>query len=282
MEHSSGTLQTAGGGELFRQAWTPAGGPVAVLAVVHGYGEHSGRYRLLADAVVPQGYALHTFDLPGHGRSPGRRGHIKGFADYTRSSRAHVVALRHQYPEAPIFLLGHSLGGLIAALHAEEGDEHLSGLVLSSPLIRLGLPISSAMVAGVKLLSRVLPTADIGNPLRAADLSHDAEVVLQYDGDELNHHAATARWATEVLHAQELVLAGAPRLRLPFLLQYGGADVITDPRASEQLFAAAGATDKTRRRYEDHFHEIYNETGRQAVYDDLCAWLARRDRKSVV
>jgi alpha-beta hydrolase superfamily lysophospholipase len=269
-------LTTTRGAVLFRQAWTPADEPAAVLAVMHGYGEHGGRYRLLADGLVPRGYAVHTVDLPGHGRSPGRRGHINRFAEYVAVSRALVAALRREYPQTPLFLLGHSLGGLIAAVHAEEGDANLSGVVLSSPLIRLGLHVSPAKLAGLKVLCHVLPSANIGNPLRAADLSHDSGVVVEYEIDKFNHHVATARWGSEVLAAQRLALAGAARLRLPLLLQYAGADVIADPQASEQLFAAAGSADKTRRRYDDYFHEIYNEAGRQEVYDDLLTWLAAR------
>lgn len=269
-------LPTADGIELCRYDWLPAGEPSAVIAVIHGYGEYGGRYLPLADTFAGLGYALSTFDLRGHGRSPGRRGHIDRFDDYIGDTHAFLATLRAQFPACPVYLLGHSLGGLIASRYAEEGDEGLAGLILSSPLIRLALPVSGAKIAAVRLLSHLAPARDIGNTLPAAKLSHDPEIVRAYDVDELNHHVATARWAAEVLGVQVRALADAPSLRLPLLLQYGTADAITDPRGALELYAAAGSTDKTCHGYDDYYHEIYNETGRAAVFADLIAWLERR------
>lgn len=276
MKHVSGTLTTPSGVELFRQGWTPEEEPTAVLAVVHGYGEHGGRYRLLAEALVPRGCAVCTFDLRGHGRSPGRRGHIARFRDYVDDTLAFAATVRREHPGRRVYLLGHSLGGLIAALCAQNGDDGLDGLILSSPLIRLGLPVSPLKIAAVRLLSRLAPARDVANTLQAADLSHDDEIVRAYETDELNHRVATARWGAEVLRAQADVLADAARLRLPLLLQYAGADAIADPRAAQKLFAAARSPDKTCHGYDGYSHEIYNETGRAAVYTDLLTWLSGR------
>lgn len=276
MNRDTSMLRTSPGTNLFTQCWTPPGEAVAAVAVIHGYGEHTGRYELLAQALVPHGYAVHAVDLPGHGRSSGRRGHIDDFGEYVASASALIRTLRRRHAGRPVVLLGHSLGGLIAVRQAQSGSEPPDLLVLSSPLIRLALPVSGAKLAAARLLARVAPARDIGNPLRAEDLSHDAEVVNACYSDCLIHRVATARWAVETLAAQKAALAAAPGLQLPLLLQYGGADAITDPGGSETLFAAVGSRDKTSRRYDGFFHEIYNETGRDIVFADLLRWLDER------
>lgn len=273
MRHVTASLRTPSGLELFHQGWVPEDAPTAVLAVVHGYGEHGGRYRLPAEALVPRGYAVHALDLRGHGLSPGRRGHIGCFDDYVEDTLAFAAAVRTEYPDRRVFLLGHSMGGLIAALCAEKGNWGLDGLILSSPFIRLKIPVSAVKIAAVKALSRVTPKRDIGNPLQAAQLSHDETIVRACDADALCHRAATTRWGAEVLRAQDAVLAGASRLRLPLLLQYAGADLIADPRAAQRLFAAAVSADRTSHCYEGYYHEIFNEIGRDVVYADLLDWL---------
>jgi alpha-beta hydrolase superfamily lysophospholipase len=244
-----------------------------VLAVVHGYGEHGGRYGFLVDDVVPRGYAVFTFDLRGHGRSPGRRGHINRFADYLTDTRAFLTHVRRACPDTPVVLLGHSMGGLIAAALAEEGDDGLAGVVLSSPFLAMRLAVPALQVKAARLLSRVTPTLRMNNPLRAEQLSHDAAVVAATNADPLNHRRTTARWGAEILRAQPAVMAAAGRLRLPLLLLYADDDPIADPRAAEELFERASSADKVKHCYAGYYHEIFNEVGRAAVFEDLAAWL---------
>ena len=147
---------------------------------------------------------------------------------------------------------------------------------MSSPFLRLGMPVPPLRLAVARGLSVVAPTLNVGNTLPSAALSHDAEVVRVYDTDPLNHHVATARWAAEALAAQGAALSAAGSIRLPLLLLYGDADAIADPQAAEELFARVGSTDKTVHCYEDFYHELFNETGRAAVFADLTAWLEER------
>ena len=271
--HATGDFEAAGAVRLVWQSWATGRRPVAVLAVVHGYGEHGGRYGFLVDDVVPRGYAVFTFDLRGHGRSPGRRGHVDRFSDYLADARAFLKLVRHAYPDTPVFLLGHSMGGLIAAGLAEEGDAGLAGVVLSSPFLGMRLAVPALQVKAARLLSRVTPTLPMNNPLRADQLSHDAAVVAAAGADPLNHRRTTVRWGAEILKAQPAVIAAADRLRAALLLLYADDDPIAEPRAAEEFFERAASADKEKRCYAGYYHEIFNEVGRAAVFDDLAAWL---------
>src|SRR5271157_1875017 len=235
IRYETGDFAAPGDVRLVWQSWAPAGRTAAVLAVVHGYGEHGGRYGFLVDDMAPRGYAVFTFDLRGHGRSPGRRGHIDRFGDYLADARAFLAHVRRACPDSPVVLLGHSMGGLIAAALAEEGDAGLAGVVLSSPFLGMRLAVPALQVNAARLLSRVAPTLRMNNPLRAEQLSHDAAVVAAAGADPLSHRQTTVRWGAEILRAQPAVIAAAGRLRSALLLLYADDDPIADPRAAEKL-----------------------------------------------
>ena len=279
INHQTDDFAAADGARLFWQSWSPEGEPAAVLAVVHGYGEHGGRYAFLVDAMASRGYAVVTFDLRGHGHSPGPRGHIRRFNDYVADTGAFLARVGRTFPGRPVLLLGHSMGGLIAVAFAEQGGEatrKIAGLVLSSPFVGVRLPVPAIQVKAARLLSRIVPTLRMTNPLRNEQLSHDPVVVAAAGADPLNHRVTTVRWAAEVLGAQRSVLSAAGSLRLPLLLLYADDDPIADPRTSEELFAGAGSADKTKVCYAGYYHEVFNEVGRAAVFDDLAAWLETR------
>ncbi len=288
MRHETLPLVAADGVRLFRQRWLPDGGATAVVAVAHGYGEHGGRYDELAAALVPAGIAVEVYDLRGHGRSPGRRGHVDRFERYLDDTRRFLAGAAEDHDGLPLFLLGHSFGGLVAALMAEEpwrerpsapgsaGAPAPRGVILSSPFLELTEPPSRPKLAGARLLSLLAPARDIGNTLVTSDLSHDRDVVRTYETDPLNHHTATARWAVETLAAQRRALDGAARLRLPLLVVYGSEDAIASPTATRALFERAGSPDKTCRCYEGYYHELFNEVGRERPLADLVTWLHAR------
>jgi alpha-beta hydrolase superfamily lysophospholipase len=269
---------------LHLHAWLPAAAtlaepapePVATIAVVHGYGEHGGRHTWFAEAMTAQGYAVYAYDLRGHGQSSGVRGQVDRFDDYLADTAVFLDEVRRRQPGRPVVLLGHSLGGLICARFVEEGCEGLLGLVLSSPFFGLTAEVPPAKLLGARILSFLWPARDIGNTLLAADLSHDETVVEAYVTDPLVHHVATARWAAELMKAQDAALADAARVTLPLLLLYGDEDAVADPAFSEAFFATAGATEKTRLHYEGFYHELFNETERERVFVDVAAWLAER------
>jgi lysophospholipase len=279
INYQTDEFAVADGTRLAWQSWSPEGEQVAVLAVVHGYGEHGGRYTFLVDAMLPRGYAVISFDLRGHGRSPGPRGHIRRFSDYVADTGAFLAHVGRAFPGRPVVLLGHSMGGLIAAAFAEQegkATQKIAGLVLSSPFVGVRLPVPAIQVKVARLLSRITPSLRMTNPLRNEQLSHDPAVVAAAGADPLNHRVTTVRWAAEILAAQRTVLSAAGSLRLPLLLLYADDDPIADPRTSEELFVGAASADKTKICYAGYYHEVFNEVGRAAVFDDLAGWLAER------
>lgn len=255
---------------------SPTARPRAVLAVVHGYGEHGGRYGNLAGAMVPRGYVVASFDHRGHGRSPGRRGHIDRFSSYVADTRAFLEELRERHADLPVILVGHSMGGLVAAALAEDDDAGLSALVLSSPLFGLRLEVSALQRRAARLLSAVAPTVPLDNPLRNEDLSRDPEVVAAATADPLNHRKTTVRWGAEAMVAMTRTVEASGSLRVPLLLLVAGGDRIADPARSEAFFAGAGSEDKTMLLYDGFYHELFNELDRGRVFGDLSRWLDER------
>jgi lysophospholipase len=260
--------------QLARIVCRPVAEPRATVAVVHGYGEHAGRYRQLGGELAERGFTMCVYDLRGHGRSPGRRGHVDRFKQYLDDTGLFLDGARSEVAGRPLFLLGHSMGGLIAASFVEQRRPHdLAGLVLSAPFLRLAAPVPRYKLVAAKVASVVAPAVDVGNTLDAAGLSHDEEVVRAYRTDPLNHSAATARWATEVLASQRATLDAAKRLSGHLLVMAGSDDPVADPDAARELFAAAASRDKKLLVCPGFLHEIFNEVGREQPVADLLAWL---------
>ena len=216
VKHTSDQFMGAGE-RLHLQSWLPAGAdpeqppePAAAIALVHGYGDHGGRHTWFGEDMAARGYAVYAYDLRGHGQSSGTRGQIRRFDDYLDDTAVFLDEVRRRQPGKPVVLLGHSLGGLICARFAQERPCDVRALVLSSPFFALTVQPEPMKVVGAKALSAVWPGRDIGNTVRAADLSHDQAVVDAYVTDPLVHHVATARWAAETLAAQDAAMAAAP------------------------------------------------------------------------
>jgi alpha-beta hydrolase superfamily lysophospholipase len=274
VRHTSAQFEGAGGARLHLQAWLPASDPAAVLAVAHGYGEHGGRHTWLAESMAPRGYSVYAYDLRGHGHSTGDRGQVGSFREYLDDTGLFLDEVRRRQPGLPVFLLGHSFGGLIVTTFVADRPEGLAGVILSSPFLRLATDVPKSREVGVRLLAVVWPGRDIGNTLRAEDLSHEPEVAHAYTTDPLVHHRAPARWAAETLAAQEAAPA-CTRITLPLLVLLGDCDVVAHPGTTEEFFAAAASPDKTLVCYEGYYHELFNETGRERVFGDLADWLGK-------
>ena len=254
-------------------------GARARVLIVHGYAEHLGRYDELVGVLLDHGFEPHRFDLRGHGESGyAPRGHVDSFEHY-RLDLARVLAAveaRSGDQEGPLFLFGHSLGGLIVLDHALSSRSSIAGLILSSPYLAatgIARPLLADLVGRV---SPFAPKLQLDSGLDADDLSHDPEVVEAYRSDPLVFGTVTPGWLHEVHEAQHRVLSRAGEIRTPTLLLLGEDDPVAAPRRALDLFSQLGATDKEHFVYPGFLHEVFNETGRARVVDDLLEWLTRR------
>ena len=271
----SGQYTGAGGLRLFRQAWRPAGVPRAVVANIHGLGDHSGLYPALVDHLVARGIAVHAPDLRGNGRSAGQRGYISRWEEFREDLGRFLDLVRAEEPGRPLFLLGNSLGGLIVldfALHRPEG---LRGVIAAaSPLGSLGVPVALLLLG--RIMSRVWPRFSLRTGMDLSGLARDPTVAEAVLADPLFHRYGTARLSTEVAAAIARVQAGAPRFPLPVLLLHGGADRMVPPEGSRRFAAAVGHPDRQLIEYPDAYHVLFADTGRERVLGDLGRWIDAR------
>lgn len=278
MNHSEGTLIGYGGLELYTQCWQPKGEAKGALAVVHGFGEHSGRYGNVVNWFVPKGYAVYIFDLRGHGHSPGQRGHINDWAEMREDVRVFLHWVRSQQPGRRLFLLGHSQGGLIVLDYALHYPEGLTGVIASAPVLG-SLPVSPLLVGLAKLLSSVWPRFTRDIKLDATALSRDVAVVEAYVNDPLVHGLVTARLGTETLRIIEGVQAQAAELKVPCLIVHGGADRLIPPEGSRTFYQRVIISDKERHEYEGYYHEVFNDIGKERVLADVQAWVEQHAKR---
>jgi alpha-beta hydrolase superfamily lysophospholipase len=274
MEHNEGTFRGFGSIELVYQRWRPTGEPRAVVAIVHGFGEYSGRYMNVVNCLVPDGYAVYAFDLRGYGRSPGQRGFINLWSDYREDTHAFVQFVAAQEIKRPLFLLGHSLGGLIALEYVLHYPEGLSGVIASGPLL-VQPGVSPVLLMLSHLLSRIYPTFSLKTGLDASTISRDPAVVTAYQADPLVHSYGTPRLSTEIAAAVAWTQAHAPDLKLPILIIHGGADRLVSPEGSRNFFDKLTISDKQRIEYAGAYHECHNDVIFQQVLTDLEKWLQK-------
>ena len=274
MTHATATLPGAGGRSIFWQSWTPEH-PTGVLVLVHGFGEHSGRYDHVVERLTGLGLAVYAPDHHGHGRSEGTRAMITRLDTAVADLDALVVLAAAAHPGLPVFMLGHSMGGLVALRYAVLHQDRLTGLVLSAPLAALdGAP------APLRLLGQVLSAVAPKTGVIALDpdlVSRDPEVVAAYRADPLVHHGKMpARTAAEFVTGVGALPGTIGAVTLPVLLMFGTADRLCPPAGSEMVAQRIGSGDLTVKRYDGLYHEIFNEPERDAVLDDVAAWFDGR------
>jgi alpha-beta hydrolase superfamily lysophospholipase len=276
MNHKEDTFEGAGGLKLFSQSWRPEGAPQAVLAIVHGFGEHSSRYMNMVQHFIPRGYAVHGFDLRGHGRSPGQRGHVNSWSEYRDDVKAFLGHVSKQEPGRPVFLLGHSLGSIIALDYVLRHPQGLSGVILSGLAVD---PVGAAtplLVAIARVMSRIWPTLSMAVKLDKGALSRIPEVVSQYIADPLVHGMGSARWGTECLDTIDWCKAHASELQLPLLVVHGEADRINTAAGARLVFEAARSVDKRLVLVPGGHHEPHNDIGREQTFQALEEYLGSR------
>lgn len=252
--------------------------PKAVVAFVHGYADHSGRYRHVMEAFAAAGFSSHAFDYRGHGKAEGRRGYAASFEDYLDDMEAFLKLVRSQSGELPIFIVGHSHGGLMTARYlAKRGSpEGLAGVVLSSPYFRLCLEPSRFQLFQAKVVGKIVPFLPVKNPLTVDQLTKDPEMREWSDKDPLRHAVVTPKWFTESNAAQDAVFADTARVTQPLLVVHGAEDPVARPDASKSWFDAVASSDKKYVSMEGMLHEPFNEVDRASVIALVVEWMGAR------
>jgi alpha-beta hydrolase superfamily lysophospholipase len=269
-------FQSRDGTQLHEEHWPAEGKATASVVIVHGYGEHIGRYEETGRALAAAGFSVRGLDLRGHGQSGGVRGYCNRFDEYLDDVDAIVARAR---PEAlPLFLLGHSFGGLVTPFYVLHHATAVAGMVLTSPYWKLALQQPAAKIWAGKVASFIAPKLALPSGLKGADVCRDPELQAKYDADPLNNKNATARWFTESNAAQEELVVRAPELSTPTLLMVGEADKIAAAPQARVVFERLGAKDKTLRMLEGQYHEVLNEPKptREQTVREIVEWLRAR------
>lgn len=276
MKTESGNIRAQDGTSIYWKGWVPDNSPKAMVHVIHGYAEHIDRYGNVVNEILPAGYAVFGTDHRGHGKSQGKRGHVKSFQEFIddeKQFRRDVI--RTRFPGIPYFVLGHSMGSLIAMNYVEQNAEEIKGLVLSGTGSQPGTDIPKILLTLTKILSKILPAVHVKSPLPPEFISRDMAVVKAYIDDPLVYNVITPRLAHEMNRYVVIGAQNAFKIKIPVLIQLGSRD--TAFSGQKELFEMIGAKDKTFKQYEGLKHEVYNElvADRAKVLADLRSWLDR-------
>ena len=276
MKHLEGQFKGLRNLNLYYQCWLPSNEFKAILLIVHGLAEHSGRYTNLVNYFVPRGYAVYGFDQRGHGKSDGLRGYVDKFSNFVNDLNTFLSIVHSRQHDARIFMVGHSIGGTIAAAYAIFHQDDFDGLILSGATLKVGAGMSAGLIIAARVLSLLLPKAGL-YVIDATAVSRDKGVVSAYVSDPLVYRGKIrARLGIELIKAMETLQRQMPKIYLPILVLHGTADQLSDPEGSKILYARVSSRDKTLKLYEGFYHEIFNEPECEQVFADVEAWLATR------
>lgn len=262
------------GGRIFNRHWEPQGAAKASLVLCHGVNSHGGQYLRAAGDFAARGFAVTALDLRGRGRSDGERFYIESIDEYVADLSLAIEHARSLRPELPVFLLGHSAGGVTAVTYALDHQDRIAGLICESFAFRVFAPnFALKLLEGA---SHLLPHAHVLK-LKMADFSRDPAWVAELEADPLTlDETQPVATVAAFARAGERFEREFSRIRLPVFILHGTADKATRPDGSEQFFREAGSADKTLKLYEGHYHDLLNDLGREGVIDDIAGWIAGR------
>jgi acylglycerol lipase len=271
---TEGSFEGVEGVKIFTREWQPAGKPRAVVVISHGLNAHSGLYEWAAQQFTSNGLAVYALDHRGRGHSEGERFFVKRFADWTNDLATCIDIVKTREPGLPVFLLGHSAGGVIACAYALDHPDELAGLICED--FAYHVPAPDIALAIVKGISHVAPHAHVMK-LKNEDFSRDPAVVAALNADPLiANESQPSETVAELVRADELLEKSFRRITLPLLILHGTADKVTKPSGSTEFYEKAGSSDKTLKLYEGHFHDLLADIGKQQVMEDIQAWIDAR------
>ena len=267
------------GTTFFIQGWEPDREPKAFIGFIHGLGEHTARYSDVGKVLTDAGYILVGFDLRGHGKSGGPRGHVSSLDAYMQDIREFFYLMAERYHHIPHFLYGHSLGGLLALAYGIQYGAGLKGVMVTGAGLRSSLQEQKAKVALAKVLGSIMPRMTVPSGLDPATISRDQQIVEAYKNDPLVHDSASLGFGKAALHAIDLCFASAKEFPVPLLMIHGKADKIAFPSGSEdfaKLVREAGG-DVTFKLWDDLYHEVHNEPEKVEVFKFMIEWLDKHN-----
>src|SRR5262245_17821455 len=268
------TVKGKSGLDIFVRSWRPAAAPKALVVIVHGFNSHSGYYGWTAEQLAADGLAVYAGDLRGRGKSDGERFYVEHFADYVSDVETVVTLATSREPRLPVFLLGHSAGGVVSCLYALERQQELAGLICES--FAFEVPAPDFAIAALKGLSHLAPHAHVLH-LKNELFSRDPAVVQAMNDDPLiAHETQPTLTVAEMARADDRLRKEFPLITLPVLILHGTADGATKPAGSQQFYDHAGSGDRTLKLYDGHFHDLLNDVGKERVMADIRAWIETR------
>jgi len=273
MNREYGTCKGRDGVELSFQVTPATGKPRGIVVLSHGVAEHIGRYDHLVDAFCAAGFVTYAHDHRGHGKSAGTRVFVAHFESYADDLEDAIERMKKRFPGLPVFLFGHSMGGLIAIDHLIRYPDHVAGAVLSGPGVEVGVKVPKWKDTLARVMSRIWPKLAVPTGIPAEHISRDAATVAAYKADSMVTGKATARWYTEFLDTQARAFAHASAIQVPLMIAWGGQDKLVNPNGIARWAESVGSKDKTTRLYPDLYHEIVNEPERAVVLGDITRWL---------
>lgn len=270
-----GQIQAVGGLKLYYHGWE-AESPHAAVLLIHGLAEHGGRYAELGRRMAGFGISVYAIDLRGHGLSDGRRGHADRFEVLLQDVDRFRREIEGITEDIPLFILGHSLGGLIVARYIEEYEPRFTGAIITSPWLATGMEIPRWKVLAAGILNKLLPAIPMDAGIEPGYLSHDPTVVQRYQDDPLVHGKITPRLFSEAGMAMGLVMQRSERVRIPTLFLLAGDDRIVDTRKSEAFARSLKIPDVTIRVLPDYYHEVLNDYDRNIALHAIRDWILAR------
>jgi acylglycerol lipase len=270
-QFTEGTFVGANDTQLAFRSWRPQGKPQGAFVIVHGFKAHGGMYEWVAKQLTAEGFAVHVADLRGHGKSEGERYHVDAFGDYVADLEIFVDRIRaEQEASTPLFLLGHSAGGVIGCLYALRHQNEIAGFVCED--FAHALPPPHVALLLLKGVSHLAPHAHLLN-LKDEDFSRDPAFVAAMKADPLAIHTpGTAQLLGELIRTDEHLRDAFPQITLPVMILHGTADHIAKQEGSQYFFDHTGSVDKTLKLYEGHYHDLLNDLGKDDVMQDVLAW----------
>lgn len=271
---SEGKFEGAGGLNIFTRTWRPDGGVRGVVVVVHGFNSHSGQYLWVGEQLAAEGLAVYALDLRGRGRSDGERFYVQKIEDYTGDVATLVRAAKSENPGRPVFVLGHSAGGVVSCVYTLDHQDEIDGLVCES--FAYELPVPDLVLSFLKGLSHITPHTHVFS-LKNRDFSRDPAVVESMNNDPLiKGESQPAQTAAVMADADARLREEFPRIKIPLLILHGTEDKATKPSGSRHFYEQAGSDDKTLKLYEGHYHDLLNDIDKEVVMADIKGWVAAR------